>query len=269
MALTAAQKKAAFKNQSKKNAKKWKENREATGGGFDLPKIEEGRFQFKLTGDYGVGDKGKLKAHAYVKLIATKAVTCDGGEEGETIEQFYDLTRAATAKFDPQKNMVRDLKRLFPAREEEITGYESPGDAADLIDELNADPILVWGTVKHTMQGEGEAAVLQYVNINFNGPVEDGAADPDADPAIDPDEPGTDDDEPQVEDDEVQIEDEPADDWEPAKGNKVTFLSRGKAIAGVVVTSNRADQTARVKGDKDGRTYAPQKWDKLTFVSVS
>lgn len=264
MALTAAQKKTAFKNQSKKNAKKWKENREAKGDSFSLPKIEEGRFQFKVTGEYGIGDKGKLKAHAFVKLLASKAVTCDGGEEGEVVTQLYDLTRAATEKFDPQKNLVRDLKKIVPEKEEEILGFDSPGDCADLIDEMNADPVLIWGTISHQMKGEGDAAVVEFVNIRFEEPADE-AADPDADPAIDPDEP-------EIEEDaEVETEDEPVaeDDWEPAKGNQVTFLSRGKEIAGVVVTSNRADQTARVKGDKDGKTYAPQKWEKLTFVSVS
>lgn len=265
--LTAEQKKAAFKNQVKKNAKGWKKSREAKPGDFAQPKIEPGRYQFAVTGEYGIGDKGKMKGHAFLRLIYTKNETDDGGEEGEKVTQQYDLSRAATESYDPQARAVQDLKRIAPSQEEAIEQMEGPGDLAEIIDEINNDPPIIWGTIT-VNEGEGANAGKSFVNIRAEELVEDGAtpADPDAsDDGIDPDEPEADDDV-QVEDEEVQVEDDEPLAWEPSKGEPVSFVNRGRAVFGTLLSVNKAEETGRVKADKDGRTYGPLKWDKLTLI---
>lgn len=253
----AKQKAQAFKNQSKKTAAKWKDSRNAKPGDFGRPKIDPGRFNFMFTGEYDIPTDGKLKGCRVIWLIATVMEGQDGAQEGEQMKQMYNLDykpKNATSTFNPTANLAADLKRLMPEKEEEIENMEDAGDLTDLIDELNDNPVAAVALVTETDD-------KKYLNFRIEELL-DGSGDAPADSTAQAeDEPG--DDEPA--EDEGNSDDVPVDDdWEPAAKDKAMFTFRGKDIAGVILSSNRAEKTVRVKAN--GKTYGPMAWDKVSQV---
>lgn len=244
----AAAQKAAFTNTAKKAAGKWKAGREAKPGegGFKKDEIDDGIYPCVVTGRYEVGQRGKVKGHALIFLIAT----VDGGDfDGKAAEQMYDLN-------SPQdwvmESLARDLKTVMPDRSDDISGAEL-AELAGLIDDLNKEPATMQVEMKNSDDGK-------YLNPRFYIAGADGEA-------------ASTDDEPEVEvegdgdggDDggDVTVEDEP-EEFVPEKKDDVSFEFRKKTLTGVVLTANKAEKTARV--NVDGRTYGPIAWDKLTKV---
>jgi hypothetical protein len=240
---TAAQKKAAFNNTAKKHAKNWNDGRESKPGESSKPQIDDGTYSCVVTGDYGVGDRGKQKGHPIITLTATVA---EGDFEGVVFSQRYDMSLDWAGGA-----VARDLKCIMPDRADDISGAEME-ELTGIIDDLNNDP--------PTMEVEASnSADGKYVNAKFPIPSQDGDSNSDPEPEAEGGDGGGDDPEPEA---------EAGDDHVWAKDDKVTFPYRGKDLPGVIVTVNKAEETARVKADKDKKVY-PVGWDKLTLVKAA
>lgn len=241
----AAAQKAAFTNTAKKAAGKWKAGREAKPGegGFKKPEIDDGIYPCVVTGRYEVGQRGKVKGHALIFLVAT----VDGGDfDGIAVEQMYDIN-------SPQdwvmESLARDLKTVMPDRADDISGAEL-AELANLIDDLNKEP----STMDVEMKNSDDQ---KYVNPRFYVSNADGATGDEPEVQVEGDGDGEDG------GGDVTVEEEP-EDFVPEKKDDVSFEFRKKTLTGVVLTANKADKTARV--NVDGRTYGPIAWDKLTKV---
>lgn len=242
---SAAAKKMAFKNSAKKHADKWKDGREAKPGegGFQLPKIDDGRYLFKVTGESTVGEKGKLAGHPLIRLIC---IVNGGDFDGVKCEILHDLGGEGDWR---AKVCAGDLKSLMPDRADEISQADI-GDLADIVEQIANDPVEIYGTVENGVSGAGK----KFVNVRLE---DQGAEDGD-----DSGDEGGEGDEPEevTEDSDEPEEVVEGGDYEPEKKDKVSFKFRGKDKEGVVETVNRAEQTARIKCD--GKIY-PTKWENI------
>lgn len=238
---TAAQKKAAFNNTAKKHAKNWNDGRESKPGESNKPVIDDGTYSCVVTGDYGVGDRGKQKGHPIITLTAT----VDSGDfEGVSFSQRYDMSLDWAGGA-----VARDLKCIMPNRADDISGAEME-ELTGIIDDLNESPVTMEVEASNSADGK-------YVNAKFPIPGAEGSDEPEAE--VEDGEGGGDEPEP-----EAEAEDAHA--W--VKDDKVTFPLRGKQVPGSIVSVNKAEETARVKTDKDKKIY-PIGWDKLTLVEAA
>lgn len=233
---------SAFSDKFKKNAKAFKQAREAKPSEFSLPDIEDGSYVGRVSAEAGVYKNGA--PHVTFKVVVSK-----GDYEGTQLRKSNYLDGESLLK--NLEYVVKDLKTLLPDKEEDIASADAE-DLDTFVDDVAKRNPLVRFTVKN---GTSATSGKPWQSVYFNEVIDDDAttSTKKVTPADSDDE-----DEDEGDDEEATVE----------VGTTVLYTPKGgKEAEFTVVTVNEDTDTVTLKGAK-GKTYQKVPTDKLSVLVV-
>lgn len=271
---------SAFAKALKAKAQVWKKAAKAEprkGGGYAPPEVPDGRYEARISGEYGITDKENKPKVPWVRITATIS---DGTQVGKEPSRYYYLDgkpqqTGENARLTNEEQLAGDLKTLLPDVEVEETLATDPGQVGAMIDELNQRNPLCKIGIRNWEASQGKNKGKRNQDVFFNDLIEGGEASGKEESGEEAgEEESSEGDEEEVEevteeegevesDEDGESESESDEPVAPTKGDPVMFKPKGatKASEYKVLTVNQRKQTVTLSNGK--KKIDNVAWDRL------